>query len=94
MIEPAFLYDNDGSIRQFGLGSNKKTYLQSEISSRLKIPVIGIGSGKFCDGQILVLYDLLGISFNGIPKFFNNDYLKINNFKDRIKRFIKDSRNK
>ena len=27
LIEPAFLYDNDGSIRQFGLGSNKKTVI-------------------------------------------------------------------
>tara|TARA_Y100000996_G_scaffold411875_1_gene396845 strand:- start:4196 stop:4969 length:774 start_codon:yes stop_codon:yes gene_type:complete len=42
----------------------------NKITSCLSIPVIGIGSGNKCDGQIRVLYDLLGISFNGVPKFF------------------------
>ena len=31
-----------------------------------KVPVIGIGSGKKLDGQVAVIYDLLGISFNKI----------------------------
>ena len=32
-----------------------------QITEVLKIPTVGIGSGKFVDGQVLVLYDILGI---------------------------------
>lgn len=36
-------------------------YLAKEITEKLQIPTIGIGSGPFCDGQILVLHDMLGM---------------------------------
>ncbi|MBL9166983.1 MAG: 3-methyl-2-oxobutanoate hydroxymethyltransferase [Verrucomicrobiales bacterium] len=39
-----------------------------ELTQRFPIPTIGIGSGKQCDGQILVTTDLLGTSPNYIPK--------------------------
>jgi len=39
------------------------------ISEELKIPTIGIGAGPQCDGQILVIHDLLGINKGHIPKF-------------------------
>lgn len=38
------------------------TGLAGDISRALSIPVIGIGAGDQCDGQVLVLYDMLGIS--------------------------------
>ncbi len=43
--------------------------LASEITSALKIPTIGIGSGEHCDGQILVSHDLFGHTVGHIPKF-------------------------
>lgn len=43
--------------------------LATEISRNLQIPVIGIGAGRDTDGQVLVLYDVLGISVNRIPRF-------------------------
>lgn len=39
------------------------------ISERLHIPTIGIGAGSFCDGQVLVLYDMLGLFKRFTPKF-------------------------
>lgn len=39
-----------------------------EITEKLKIPTIGIGSGPYCDGQIQVINDLLGLFTDFIPK--------------------------
>ncbi len=43
--------------------------LAHEITSRITIPTIGIGAGKNCDGQVLVLQDLLGLDLSFQPKF-------------------------
>jgi len=46
----------------------------AEITRSLGIPVIGIGAGPECDGQVLVLYDLLGITES--PPRFAADFLQ------------------
>ena len=43
--------------------------LATEITHDLKIPTIGIGAGSKCDGQILVIHDLLGLNPEFTPKF-------------------------
>jgi 3-methyl-2-oxobutanoate hydroxymethyltransferase len=46
--------------------------LAKEISAQLSIPVIGIGAGVDCDGQVLVLYDMLNIGIKKRPRFSKN----------------------
>ncbi len=48
--------------------------LAAEITACVSVPVIGIGAGKACDGQILVLYDILGLT-PGKPPKFSKDFL-------------------
>jgi 3-methyl-2-oxobutanoate hydroxymethyltransferase len=43
--------------------------LAAQITRELRIPTIGIGAGPDCDGQILVVHDMLGLTFNQTPKF-------------------------
>jgi 3-methyl-2-oxobutanoate hydroxymethyltransferase len=43
--------------------------LAREITKTLSIPSIGIGAGPYCDGQVLVLHDLLGLFDRFVPKF-------------------------
>ncbi|HET6586290.1 MAG TPA: 3-methyl-2-oxobutanoate hydroxymethyltransferase [Oleiagrimonas sp.] len=48
--------------------------LAARIADELDIPVIGIGAGAGCDGQVLVIYDMLGITPGKRPKF-SKDFL-------------------
>jgi 3-methyl-2-oxobutanoate hydroxymethyltransferase len=48
-------------------------HLAAEITAALEIPVIGIGAGAACDGQVLVVYDMLGM--NPHPARFVKDFL-------------------
>ncbi len=54
------------------------------ISGTLKIPVIGIGAGLDCDGQVLVLYDMLGISLGKRPRFSKNFMQQANSIEEAI----------
>lgn len=46
--------------------------LAQELTASVNIPVIGIGAGKDCDAQVLVSYDVLGVSAGKIPSFSKN----------------------
>ncbi len=48
------------------------TALAAAVSQAIKTPVIGIGAGKYCDGQVLVLQDMLGIYAGKSPRFVRN----------------------
>ena len=43
--------------------------LAERITSHVKAPTIGIGAGKYCDGQVLVINDMLGLDKDFKPKF-------------------------
>lgn len=65
----------------------------TKITKELKIPTIGIGSSKNCDGQILVTDDILGLS-GFYPKFVKK-YLDLNKILNKtFKKFSYDVRNK
>lgn len=55
------------------------------ITETLTIPTIGIGAGPFCDGQVLVLHDVIGMFERFIPKFVK----RYANLKDEALRAIK-----
>jgi 3-methyl-2-oxobutanoate hydroxymethyltransferase len=50
------------------------TALGERVTQALSIPVIGIGAGPHCDGQVLVIQDMLGITRGKRPKF-SKDFL-------------------
>lgn len=43
--------------------------LAKELSASSTIPLIGIGAGKYCDGQVLVMHDMLGLQTTFTPRF-------------------------
>ena len=51
------------------------TALAEQITREIAIPTIGIGAGPACDGQVLVLYDMLGITPGRRPRF-SKDFLR------------------
>lgn len=61
--------------------------LAQEISSNLSIPTIGIGAGPHCDGQVLVLHDMLGITPNA-PRFTKDFLQQSGNINDAIAHFV------
>lgn len=64
--------------------------LASEVTADLQIPTIGIGAGPGCDGQVLVMHDMLGINTEFKPRFLRQ-YLNIHEMATQaVQQYIKD----
>lgn len=67
--------------------------LAKEISEKLTIPTIGIGAGKYCDGQVLVINDMLGMFNDFVPKFVKR-YADLNTIvTDAVQNYIQEVQN-
>ena len=75
MIEEAAALENAGA--DILLLECVPKLLAAEITANTEMPVIGIGAGNACDGQILVLHDLLGIT-PGKPPGFTKNFMQDN----------------
>ncbi|MEG1441442.1 MAG: 3-methyl-2-oxobutanoate hydroxymethyltransferase, partial [Oscillospiraceae bacterium] len=64
--------------------------LAKKVTESVSIPTIGIGSGKNCDGQVLVLYDILGLFKDYTPSFVKR-YAELNDtVTNSVSNYIKD----
>lgn len=62
--------------------------LAGEITRSLTIPVIGIGAGVHCDGQVLVLYDMLDIGAGRRPRFSKNFMAEADDVASAVKAYV------
>ena len=66
--------------------------LAKEVSESLEIPTIGIGAGKYCDGQVLVMHDMLGINTEFKPRFLRQ-YLNLQELATKaVQQYVDDVR--
>lgn len=63
--------------------------LADEITAELDIPVIGIGASRGCDGQILVLQDMLGITPGRVPGFVKNFMAGQHSIPEAVRAYVK-----
>ena len=62
--------------------------LAGEITKKLTVPTIGIGAGGDCDGQVLVLQDMIGIYPRKSPKFCKNYMQGADSIEQAIKNYV------
>src|SRR3954464_14860515 len=88
LIEDALLLQECGC---FGLVLEKiPATLAAKVTSRLQIPVIGIGAGPDVDGQVLVMQDMLGITQEFKPRFLRRYADLHTTVTDAVKRYVSD----
>lgn len=63
--------------------------LASQVSRTLSIPVIGIGAGPECDGQVLVVYDMLGMYTGRAPRFTKNFLAEADSVEAALRAYVK-----
>ncbi len=66
--------------------------LAAAVTARLTIPTIGIGAGPECDGQVLVLHDMLGLNDSFSPKFLRRYAELAATVRDSARRYAEDVR--
>ncbi|RZL17319.1 MAG: 3-methyl-2-oxobutanoate hydroxymethyltransferase [Pedobacter sp.] len=64
--------------------------LAKEVTASLTIPIIGIGAGQHCDGQVLVIHDMLGINKGFKPRFLRQYANLYDVMNDAIKHYVSD----
>jgi len=64
--------------------------LGKQVAEELKIPVIGIGAGKYVDGQVLVTHDMLGITKEFSPRFLRRYLNLYDEIKNAVMAYIND----
>jgi 3-methyl-2-oxobutanoate hydroxymethyltransferase len=90
---------NDAKLLQeagcFGMVLEKiPAVLAKEVSESITIPTIGIGAGRHCDGQVLVMHDLLGINTEFKPRFLRQ-YLNLHQqITGAVQQYIHDVKGK
>lgn len=62
--------------------------LAAEVSAKLSIPVIGIGAGAGCDGQVLVLHDLLGLAHGRRPRFVKDFLAEAGSISGAVRAYV------
>ncbi|HWY98945.1 MAG TPA: 3-methyl-2-oxobutanoate hydroxymethyltransferase [Bacteroidia bacterium] len=68
--------------------------LAAEVTSKLSIPTIGIGAGGACDGQVLVLHDMLGITNEFHPRFLRRYLNLYDEITGAVSNYISDIKKK
>ena len=64
--------------------------LARKVTESLSIPVIGIGAGSACGGQVLVLHDMIDVTRGKLPRFVRNFMEGSASLQDAIKLFVRD----
>jgi 3-methyl-2-oxobutanoate hydroxymethyltransferase len=64
--------------------------LAKEVSESINIPTIGIGAGKYCDGQVLVMHDMLGINTEFKPRFLRQYLNLFEQITGAVQQYVKD----
>ncbi len=64
--------------------------LAKKVTNSIPIPTIGIGAGPFCDGQVLVVYDMLGLFEEFKPKFVRRYAELAQMIREAFKNYISD----
>ncbi len=84
LLEEAEIIENSGAFSMVLELVVEEVAMQ--ITEKINIPTIGIGAGRYCDGQVLVWHDLLGINTEFTPKFVK----RYGNLRDVIVKSLKE----